>query len=368
MIETSDYRISFYLNDKSIGDMVRVSTLYLAEDIESVVPYGSLVFEDTDNFFGTIQLVGGEILGVELIDKMTEDVDKYTFKVLFVERENSQTVIIHFVMHKPGFLEGKKSRAFKSKSVSDVIRHIIRNDQKEPIKKIHISTAQPITNWVQPFCSDGEFINYLKTKAYYADLYNFYAFYTLDSRFTFRSYQEAIKVDPVMPYEVADPQIDNKKYFEVMRKFGVRGYVYNIETNQFVEIFTESPSSKESAQYSLQKEQEKSRTNSVVNLGSTNNFTTTDLSKRVYHLDRDMLRFRYSIPRSFSAFKLMDTVNLTIKSKLLAQHTEISIDNFNSGIWMVGKIEKQYATSGLVNNVTFCRKGVDFSEDRVKNV
>ena len=371
MIGTQDVQIQLWINGYQVDKVLNMMSLKIIEDVTSLFPYGTMIVNDWMGFFNTVQLIGGEEFVIREIKRVDDERLDMVFKVLFVEMVSDKTYIIHFVFCKDkniGFLERKISRSFTNRKASEVIRDIMTIDLKETDSNLDISDAFPLRNWIQPYITDGQMICQIRNKAYFNENYNYFAFYSLDGIFHFKAYEEVNNRNPKFKYSISDPLIKNDRSFYTMKKFSNRVYFYNISQNKFNSFVFDKLPKDESTKFSSQKQSSIDQISEVINSGSSNNFLEQDFKPLGYKQDCSYLTLEYKMTDLFSPIKLFNLVDLTLLFKNLAytKADEKAIkNNFYSGIWMTGRIQKEYTSKGIIKTITFLRKGFDLSVDRM---
>ena len=364
MLDFKDCTLTVAINGFEIDSLVQIGTVKVTESLHHLVPFGILICHDNSDFFNKAQLVGGEKLWLIEHKKGTDESITMIFTILFVENLGDKTKILHFVLDKPQLLETKRSRAFKNRSVSEVITDIIKVGQGDTV--VHISNAVPRKTWIQPYWTDGQFIHYLKNQCYYNERFNFYAWYTLRNEFNFRSYEElALEKTPEGSYQISDAIIRNPRFFDVMKNFGRRVIFFDIKTNRFSKKTYQSPATTESM-FSIQRTEDAETIASIMDLPSTNNGSVFDYQDIGLKKDDSFIVLEYNFADTLSPLKLGDNFNLEIMSKTLKDSgTDMKQNQFLNGKWIVGEIEKEYSTSGQMNKISFLKKGIDWTSDRL---
>lgn len=364
-MELKDSTISIYMNGLKIDDMVQVTSIAITESLQHILPFGHIALNDNFDVFNKFIVSGGEDLSIIEKKRGTNDIVSNIYTVLFLEHLNDKVRILHFIYKKPGFFDTKKCRSFKDRSVSQVIRQIITQDYGDT--DVRISDANPITTWIQPYFSDGQFINYLINQCFFNGQYNYYAWYNMKNRFTFQSYEEMISSSPEGEYEIADPVIKNQRYFDVRKKFGKRVSYFDITTNKFISYTESSPPDSEST-YKIQRLEDKETVSSVVCLPSTNNGRRSDY-QTIGLKDNSFITLEYNFSDVLFPCQVGQTFNLKVMSKTLKDaSTEFKINAALTGTWVIGGIRKTYSKNGQINTVSFLKKGIESSQTTVKEL
>jgi hypothetical protein len=394
---TKDYEINKLILFSSTGESIDLRAVFLEmqifQDIFSSVMNGNIVISDGNDLFNSFSMCGNEYLQISIDKPSLKRPLEKTFRVYKVtDREpqrnsaHAQNYIIHFCSEEMILSNSTRiSKAYQSKSPTDIITDVLLNDLKVLPKRIdRIEQTSGTYDFIVPYYRPLEVIQWAVARAYDVSPKFCYFFYESTTGYNFRSLQGLYQQKPLKKIkfeakniDAPEPtkNIDSIDKFRIINDFDVITSISNgsyASSLLAVDIFSQTH---KNYNYSMQGAEnnllnKKKQLNSAVNvLGNTafnsfNSYATTYLeindtkSEKQNSVDKWMLpralhmaainsfRIEIVIPGDI-LYRAGDIVEIEFPKFVAPDETGKTMDEYRTCKYLVSAVNHKFTQEGF---------------------
>lgn len=186
-----------------------IADLSIYEDIFSNTMSGYALIEDSIDLINTLPLVGQELFNVELQTPTLQNKIVKTFYIYKLQnrksKKRSQVYMLNFCSRELIYsLNSKVAKAY-SGNISDIVQKIFSDESFLSSKeKLYIDKTSNSLEFIAPYWTPLETINWLSTRSINKDGVSNYLFFETNQSFEYTSVDSLIKLEPKREYVYSD--------------------------------------------------------------------------------------------------------------------------------------------------------------------